>query len=118
MTKREKQALKRLAAKPCAAEVFPREAPGCGNNESFCESCDAKDQLKDQQRIDDSLKLARATGKLAAGMRHFADGDPIRGWRCRCGYFTRNSISAAMHDRVTTVISLSCHLQRIGQVRG
>jgi hypothetical protein len=104
MTKREKQALKRLAAKPCAAEVFPREAPGCGNNESFCESCDAKDQLKDQQRIDDSLKLARATGKLAAAMRHFADGDPIRGWRCRCGYFTRNSISAAMHDQVTTVI--------------
>jgi hypothetical protein len=91
MTKREKQALKRLAAKPCAAEVFPREAP-------------TKDQLKDQQRIDDSLKLARATGKLAAAMQHFADGDPIRGWRCRCGYFTRNSISAAMHDQVTTVI--------------
>ena len=58
MTKREKQALKRLAAKPCAAEVFPREAPGCGNNESFCESCDAKDQLKDQQRIDDSREAS------------------------------------------------------------
>ena len=61
------------------------------------------------------LKLAAAMQPSALGILNvrrsgysFAQNTPIPGVssfrKTRCGYFTRNSISAAMHDQVTTVI--------------
>jgi len=88
--------LNALAAGTCAALVFPREAPGCGNNEDLCAVCDARHELEVLVRRDDALKLARA-------VRHVVNGDPMGGWYCyQCQFTSRDPIKAAMHDGLKT----------------
>ena len=59
--------LRRLAAQPCAATVFPRSEPGCENNGNLCASCDARNELDKLVRQSNSLILNRAKAKLLAG---------------------------------------------------
>jgi hypothetical protein len=56
--------LRKLAAQPCAANVFPREKPGCENNGGICASCDAREELDKLVRRSNSLILSRAKAKL------------------------------------------------------
>ena len=56
--------LRRLAAQPCAATVFPRSEPGCENNGDLCASCDARNELDKLVRQSNSLILNRAKAKL------------------------------------------------------
>ena len=62
--KRIEKDLRKLAAEPCAANVFPREKPGCENNGDLCASCDARNELDKLIRQSNSLILNRAKAKL------------------------------------------------------
>ena len=64
LRKRLERDLLAMAARPCAATVFPQETAGCGNNEDLCDPCNAREALRVLQRRVDALKLARAKGKM------------------------------------------------------
>ena len=57
-----------LAKRPCAALVFPRERPGCGNNEDLCAACGAREELAEINRRGEQLILDKAKAKLRLGM--------------------------------------------------